>query len=358
MNQGDAVFLDGREARRRPVHLMLQTDGIAILEGGVRIDFWRYANVRTADAPKGTIRITARTAPELARLELHDSALAKAVLQRCLGSPQHAHHGGGASVARIVFWSMAAALSLVLTVIFLVPLLADRLTPFIPIAMERRLGDAVDNQVRTYFGGSECRDEEGRRALATLTEKLTSVAALPMPVDVVAISSSVRNAVALPGGRVYIFAGLLGAARGPDELAGVIAHELGHVQSRDSLRKLLQTGGSSFLLGLLFGDVAGGGAVILAARVLIDTRYSREAKASADAFAADVMLALGRSPRPLGEFLSRLDPSDNESLGFVSTHPVSTERMKMLAERDPPESGPPLLDAEHWQALLAICDRT
>ena len=106
-----------------------------------------------------------------------------------------------------------------------------------------------------------------------------------MPVDIAVLPSETVNAVALPGGHVYVFGPARGGRRSR-RAAGVIGHELGHVAGRDGLRKLLQTGGSSFLLGLLFGDVTGSGAIIFGAQMLVDSRYSREAERTRRRFRA------------------------------------------------------------------------
>jgi predicted Zn-dependent protease len=221
--------------------------------------------------------------------------------------------------------------------------------------MERRLGEAVDSQVRAMFGAETCAREPGAAALANLSGRLTGAAALALPVDIAVLRSDIPNAVALPGGYVYVFAGLLKEAGGPDELAGVIGHELGHVAGRDGLRRLIQAGGSSFLLGMLFGDITGGGALIFAARTLVDSRYSREAETGADAFAKLLMLDVGRSSKPLGEFLKRIDTSGESNFAFLSSHPVTAERVKYLEDQDRPAEGAPLLDEGEWKALKAIC---
>ena len=67
-----------------------------------------------------------------------------------------------------MLWSLAAVVSLVLTVVYLVPLVADRLAPFVPLAVEARLGEAVDNQVRAIFGDDICHSDAGDAALAKL----------------------------------------------------------------------------------------------------------------------------------------------------------------------------------------------
>src|SRR5581483_9059372 len=105
------------------------------------------------------------------------------------------------------------------------------------------------------------------------------------------------NAIALPGGHVYVFEGLIKQARSPDELAGVVAHELGHVAHRDGTRSLLQAAGLSFLFGVLLGDFTGGGLVVIAAKTAMQSAYTRKVEAAADAYSVDLVTRIGGDPR-------------------------------------------------------------
>jgi Zn-dependent protease with chaperone function len=174
----------------------------------------------------------------------------------------------------------------------------------------------------------------------------------------------VPNAIALPGGRIYLFKALLDEASSADEIAGVLAHEMGHVAHRDGLRKMIQAGGTSYLLGLLLGDVTGGGAVILVSRYLVDSAYSREAEAAADDFAGRTMMALGRPAHPMALLLKRIEGNNQEDgnefriPAFLSTHPVTDQRLKALEKQVPSQQGGPLLSQEEWRALKEICKTT
>jgi predicted Zn-dependent protease len=122
------------------------------------------------------------------------------------------------------------------------------------------------------------------------------------------------------------------------------------------LRALIQAGGSGFLLGLLFGDVTGSSTLVLLGRILLESSYSRDAETAADAFAADAMIALGRSPRALGAFLVRVTGSQKEQLApFLAHHPISEQRLAALSARDVPATGPALLTDREWRALKSIC---
>ena len=79
-------------------------------------------------------------------------------------------------------------------------------------------------------------------------------------------------------------------------------------------------------------------------------------QASADAFAASVMRGLGRSPRPLGEFLLRLTgPQNDGPVAMLASHPLSQDRLAALKKDDSPADGPALLDESEWRALKSIC---
>ena len=97
----------------------------------------------------------------------------------------------------------------------------------------------------------------------------------------------------------------------PDELAGVLSHELGHVAHRDGLRRLIRDGGTSFLVGLMFGDVTGSGAVLMAGRSVLSESYIRDDETGADRFAVSIMHDLERPTAPLGALLQRITgPAD------------------------------------------------
>jgi len=114
--------------------------------------------------------------------------------------------------------------------------------------------------------------------------------------------------------------------------------------------------GTSFLIGLLFGDVTGSGAVIFASRSLVTSSYSRDAEHNADTFSIDVMQRLGRSPKAMGELLFRVTGKEgNSSLSILAGHPLTEDRLKRMSEADRPASGSPLLTDTEWSALKSIC---
>jgi predicted Zn-dependent protease len=217
----------------------------------------------------------------------------------------------------------------------------------------------ADNQVRAIFGGRTCTDADGDAAFAKLVETLRQAGHVDMALPTEVLASPVPNAFALPGGRIYLLNGLLQKAESADEIAGVIAHEIGHVSRRDQTRLMLQRGGMSFLVGLLFGDVTGSTAVIFVTRSLFDASYTRDAEQSADAFAIETMHTLGRSPAPMGELLFRITGAQgSHTIGILISHPLTEERRELMRREDRPATGPELLSAAEWRALKSVCRST
>jgi len=353
------IFFDGVTSRRRQVALTFG-DALEIIdeseaEGVQTIARWAYADIRRADSPAAILRLGCTTAPPLARLEIRDASLAAELVARCLRLDEHQTTRRG--LVRIVGWSVAAAVSIVCVVLFGVPLAADRLAPLVPKPIERRIGDASEVQVKTIFGRNSCNDPAGQAAFAKLVNRLRDAAGLDddsMTAGV--LPTSVPNAFALPGGKVFVLKGLLDKAENPDELAGILAHELGHLKHHDNMRGLIYNGGTSFLIGLLFGDVTGSSAVIFASRNVVEASYSREAETGADTFAIELMHALGRSPKPAAELMFRITGKEGGSaFTILASHPLTEDRLARMTREDRPVSGPPLLTDAEWQALKRIC---
>jgi Zn-dependent protease with chaperone function len=350
---GPAIYFDGKSNQRRAVTLHF-ADRLEIRDGDAVLAAWAYADIRRADGPAGMLRLSSLTAAALARLEIRDAAVAADLVARCATLDENTP--GRRGVAAIVGWSLAATVSIIAVVLFGVPLAADRLTPLVPDGFERRLGEVADSQVKTLFDAKVCDNSAGQKAFVKLMTAIRESAGLDTAVQSGVLSSAVPNAFALPGGKVYMFKGLLAKAESADEIAGVLAHELGHLKHRDNMRGLIRNGGTSFLVGLLFGDITGSSALIFASRSLVTSSHSREAEQDADDFSMEVMHKLGRPTKPMGELLVRVTGKEGKGLSIISSHPLSEDRLARMTREDRPASQPPLLTPEEWRSLKSICD--
>jgi Zn-dependent protease with chaperone function len=322
---------------------------------------WPYNELDQLAAPDGMLRISRAGSRRLARLEVREPALIAAIDEASVPVDR-----SGAAERRtrikVVVWACVATVSLLLAAVFGVPALAGKIAPLVPLRAERWLGEAVDMQARKMLDKSdtsrpfECGNEEGRAALATLMGKLEAAAGLPIPLDTKVVRRSDPNAIALPGGHIYVFEGLVEKSENPDELAGVIAHEIGHVAHRDGTRSILQSAGLSFLFGMLLGDFVGGSAVVIGARAVLQSSYSRDVEGAADRYGADLLNRAGGDVRAFGAILDRIAGAIHPGAELLSDHPDTKARVAVINSVTPAARPPrPLLDGDEWRALKRIC---
>jgi Zn-dependent protease with chaperone function len=365
MDKGRGIYFDGETSARHEVSVTLTPETLLIVDDcGDALAEWPYVDIEHLSAPKHVLRLGLRGEPVLARLEVHDSDFAAAIddgaltVDRSGATDRHAR-------IRVIAWSLVATLSLVAAAIFVVPQLAARLAPLVPAGAERRLGEAVDAQVRSLLDrhdlgnrlecGWQPSERAGKAALDALVALLSQAAALETPLKLAVIRRPEANAIALPGGRIYVFQGLLAKTESPDELAAVVAHEIGHVAQRDGMRSVLQGAGLSLLFGMLLGDFVGGGAVVIAARTLIQSSYSREVEAAADAYGARLVARIGGDPKALGRILTSIEGERTPGMGIWLGHPNVRDRVRAIDTVASPVWRTALLDAEQWGALQQIC---
>jgi predicted Zn-dependent protease len=364
--RGPAFYFNGVTSKRHDVIVETAPASLRIINDDQQylVDEWNYADLRSRSAPEGFLRLGRRGETVLARLEVRDAALAAAIEERAPALDR----GGVADRRlrqRVVVLSLAAIASLVLTAIFGMPVLAERITPLVPPAMERKFGEAIDKQVRPLLDtgdrgaafqcGTASGEAQGKRALDKLVRQLDTAANTPYRVRVEVVRRRQANAFALPGGHIYVFEGLLAKSETPDELAGVIAHELGHVVHRDGTRAVLQSAGLSFLFGMMLGDFVGGGAVVIAAKTVLSSSYSRHAEAAADRYSVELMQSIDADPKALAAILSRIASDRDEGFELLRDHPDTKARIAAINKvtvDDPPR---PLLTGAEWKALKAMC---
>jgi Zn-dependent protease with chaperone function len=362
---GRAIFFDGKTTARHDVTVELAPQALRIRGAdGTVLAEWGYDELETLSAPDAVLRLGKRGNPVLARLEVHDPELAAAIDE--LSVPVDRSGRSERRMRRnIVFWTLAATASLIIVAVLGVPEIATRLTPLVPYSLERRIGEAIDVQVRASLDtrrlgaafecGSAESEQRGRAAFEKLMNQLEAAAALRFPLRPAVIRRPEANAVALPGARIYVFQGLIDKAETPDEVAGVIAHEIGHVAHRDNTRSVLQGAGLSLLFGMLLGDFVGGGAVVIAATTILQTSYSRQVEAAADLYGVLLITKLGGDPRALATMLQRIDGGTHPGIKILLDHPETRERVIKINAAA--ASGPKraLLDSAEWSALKRVC---
>src|SRR5207245_1009677 len=104
------------------------------------------------------------------------------------------------------------------------PIVADGIARLLPAHVAARVGEQAEAQLGRL--GPACRGEGGQAVLAGLIGRLAAAMGYDAPVSVTVLDVPIVNALALPGGRILVFRQLLTEAESPEEVAGVLAHEL------------------------------------------------------------------------------------------------------------------------------------
>lgn len=149
------------------------------------------------------------------------------------------------------------------------------------------------------------------------------------------------NAFALPGGIIVVTDELVKLSANDEEVLAVLAHEIGHVRYRHTMRQLLQGSATALIIAGVTGDIASTTSLAASApALLLQTKYSRDYEREADAFAIDLLQKNAIGPEHFAAILERLETSTRErrrfgAPSFLSTHPPTEERERLARAAAP-----------------------
>jgi predicted Zn-dependent protease len=237
-------------------------------------------------------------------------------------------------VGRSFGWTLIAAIVLlpvllILLFVWQADRIAGALADRIPIAEEVRLGERAFADLRPSLDLVD--QGAAYDAVVQLGERLSQGSKYSYHFHVAKDDSI--NAFALPGGIIVVHSGLIAATRRPEELAGVLAHEIQHVEQRHSLRAAFKQLGLRGLWALVTGDI---GSSILgqAALQLTSLQFSRSDESSADAKGFESLIEHDIDPHGMIEFFATMEKQDGvKPPPFLSTHPADSDRQQALLAR-------------------------
>ena len=363
----DARYFDGRLAQRRPVFVSLDAQNRRLIihdHSGAELDMWPLETLRRLhdDAGIGLVLRSGAVDPGEARLVLSNARAIAAIKAACPNLSKTTV--AGRTWGKIAVWLGASATALALMIFGIVPALAGRLAVFIPPEREARVGSAVLRQIELILskegaGVWRCTNPKGQVALEHMVRALQYGQEFPYAIQVGVVDHKMINAFALPGGHIIVMRGLIEMSETPEQLAAVMAHELGHVAQRDPIVQALRAAGTAGLLSLVLGDATGGTVLALIGERLITAKNSRDVEARADDFALAQLAKAGVSPEALAEFFELLlqqmrDPDFD--MGWISSHPPSVLRAAHArAAVQTAQNYNKSVSSEEWQAIQQIC---
>jgi predicted Zn-dependent protease len=351
-------FFDGETAMDHPVDVILDGETVRIDGRTLKAPHsWKVESLQAAEAVAAgrplRLRSDERPGP---RLVVNDRQMVEALLK---AAPQIARPLPKGTVLRFAAVTAAGLLLVAAIGYALLSMLPPAVALIMPEEWRQRLGRQTEEALLGRF--SECNSREGLAAIAVIGNRLFAGRAEEAPDFAVRIYRlPLINAFALPGGRIVLSGKLIEVAKTPEEVAGVLAHELGHVKNRDPEAAVVRLTGMQVLISLATGS-DGGTVLSNIAGLAALLRYTRSAEVKADSYALD-LLNKGRID-PLGlkrffESIKVLEEARRPRIGplgsIIATHPATEER---IARIKPLENGPalPVMSDSQWQALKRIC---
>ncbi len=170
------------------------------------------------------------------------------------------------------------------------------------------------------------------------------------------INSDDVNAFALPDGHLVVYSKLITEAENPEELCGVLAHELAHIELNHVMKKLVKEIGLATIISITTG---GGGAEVTreAIKLLTSSAFDRKLEKEADLKAVDYLKNAKISCEPFANFLFKLSAKENktqeEYFNWISTHPNSKTRAEYIIQQSKNQKSTfkPVLDSTAWKNL-------
>lgn len=357
-------YLDGRTATRHPITIQLTGTSLHIRMADGRPMVWPYCQIRqTQGLYEGEPVRLEYGAPLPQAIVVQDTEFLVALQQAASTNVGHLHdpRRRGLRVRLTVVASLALMAVVAGLYVWGIPALARFLAPHVPLSWEERLGDAALEHLAP--AGLRCTDPSRLAAIERIIGQLSAAAPdAPYHLQLTIVDRPILNAFALPGGRIVLLRSLLEAAETPEQLAGVLAHEVQHIYHRHSTRALLEQGSSSLLITAVTGDVTGALAYgIEGARVLGMLRYSRLHEDEADREGLRLLQAAGIDPAGMIAFyrtMAEKEPHQAETVSSLSTHPDTGDRIATLIRLagPPPQHPIALLPGSDWKHVRSICD--
>jgi Zn-dependent protease with chaperone function len=340
-------LFDGRSSQKHLVDVELTPQAIILKAPGDKPIRWAYPQLRwAADTSPFHIEHCAEGDEGLETLVVDDPDFYRSVLEI---APKSFSSRENESKFNWKLYSVGILVLIFSAYVFIktVPsFLADQMVEKIPIEWEVTVGQSILKMLLV----AQKPDPEVLKVLQDTVDFLKeSLPGNPYDLKVYILPVEQVNALALPGGPIVIFEGLIDKAESPEELAGVLAHEIQHILLRHSTRGILRNLAKSMLVTLFLGDVNSvmEGIVQLAGQ-LETLGLSREMEAEADQKGMELILAANIDPHGMIRIFKKLMQEDfsqkklpkgkpvseeNDISSYFSTHPSSQNRLARLEKQ-------------------------
>ncbi len=341
-----AEFLDGWSLAPHTVRVEVNAGGLSVLAGdGRALATWSSDGLSCDAMQTGVVHVSHRDAPH-ETLVVSDPALEARIYAL---RPAIEALPGGQRRLRYALICLALLAGLASVIYLSVPGLSRLIAARIPLAKERALGA----QLEVVLDYNTCKRP---RAQEPLTRLITRLGGQQFQVRI--MRDAMPNAFALPGGIILVTDKLLADAESPEEVAGVLAHEIEHITQRHIMAGMVRDAILTGLWSVTVGDYAG--LLVLdpsTAYHVANLEFSRGDEAAADAGALARLRRARIRHDGLASFFERISKRyGGDALPkWLSTHPSNSERIAKLRSAPELADATPALSPEDFALLKTGC---
>lgn len=354
-------YLDGKTSNPRKVQVRPLKGGLQIRQAKGPAKVWPYSEIRQAQGHYAGEPVRLERGRGIAEVLTIADTDFLFVLRAKAGEKAGRFHNPAFRRTRLKLTVYAGIATLVVSFAAYrwgIPALADHVAAHVPVKWEEGLGASTLKEMVPEE--SRIQDPALDAAISKIVAKLTSaVPNCPYHFQVTVSDLPIVNAFALPGGHIVVLKGLIEQTDSPEELAGVLSHEMQHVLKRHTTRRLIQESSTGLLISALSGDFTGSMAFgVKSAGTLALMKYDRDEEAEADQEGMKLLLAAGIDPKGMISFFEKLKAREKmpEFLKYVSDHPSTPDRIEKLKKISAQKTGrakpQKLLPGTDWKALV------
>lgn len=363
-NDWPAFYFDGQTPQRQKVKIRLYTSSLVIVKDDGSQIKWDYGSIRQTQGfyAGETIRLE-RGEDITEALVIEEPDFLSALRSVAPGISQKIDSPSLRKLRPSLMFVSGIGVIVFVAIVYLgfIPAFTSWAAYRVPAKWEKGLGEKIVSDL--VPDSKKCEDKKVRNTVNRIRDALVkNLPQSPYEFKVMVVQDPLVNAFALPGGIILVYAGLMEQTKTPEELAGVLAHEVQHIERRHTTKRILQHSSMRFLLAAATGKAESLAQLGFDAAYLLGAmRYSRAQEQEADILGLKLLSKSGFPPRAYISFLKSMQKEDDSLpsyFKYLLTHPRISERVRKLEEivsLYPAETQTKVNSGAEWKKLKKAC---
>ncbi len=355
-----AFFYDGESATKNIASVVIMSDGLLIISEDKKELLWHYGNIRQNE------EVYSDTETHLVNLEHTNQKLIVeephflSVVKKIFPSIRFYDPPRLLTLRRVAVTGVLLILFLIpFSYFVLIPAFSEKVAKRIPVSFEESLS-------KPYLAmlvpkESRCNGDKEYKKIEAIFNRLTAtIPESEYDFKLYVVKSDIVNAFALPGGHIVLYSELLQHTDRPEQVAGVLAHEIQHVTNRHGTESLVKDYSLGLILSVITNDTKSVEQTVGLAKYLGLMNYSRENETEADEGGMNMLRDAKIDSDGMVEFFEILDGQAGDvpdSLKYFSTHPQTGDRISRLKEISGGMEYKPeeIYTQKEWVEIKKIC---